>query len=115
MTARAIGVARKVGILCSRPTGEAARRAGVAGDTVAAGGRHVIGVGRRTQRAVGALPGIRAVMTRIAADCAHCRMVHHVGCEADGRIGVATAALDCTGWNMRRRPHPQRDGAVVTS
>ena len=94
VAARAIGVARSVDVFCPRPAGEAAGRAGVTGDAVASVGRHVIGIRRRAQRAVAALPCVRAVVAGVAADRAHRRMVHHVSREARRRIGVAVAALN---------------------
>ena len=94
VAARAIGVARSVDVFCPRPAGEAAGRAGMTGDAVASVGRHVIEIRRRAQRAVAALPCVRAVVASVAADRAHRRMVHHVSREARRRIRVTIAALN---------------------
>ncbi|WP_213030210.1 hypothetical protein, partial [Acinetobacter baumannii] len=53
--------------------------------------------------------------TGIAARARHRRMTHRVGHEARRRIGVAIAALNGGGRNVRRRRHAGRSGAVVAA
>ena len=51
-------------------------------------------------------------MTAAASDGADRRMVHRVG-RPRRRAGVAVAALECPGRNMRRRGQASCGGAVV--
>ena len=67
VAARAIGVARLVGVDGTGPAGEGRGRAGVAGDAVASRRRHVAGIRGRSQRALGAFADVRAVVAGVAA------------------------------------------------
>ena len=60
VAARAIGIARLVGVNAARPAGEGRGRAGVAGEAVASRRRHVAGIRGRAQRALGALRSCRS-------------------------------------------------------
>ena len=66
-------------------------------------------------RALGALAGIRSVVAGIAPAGGDGGVAHRIGRETRGRIGVAVAALDRCHWNVRRRRHAGRGGAVVTA
>ena len=60
VAARAIGVGRLMGVGAAGPAREARRRAGMAGDAVAAVGRHVTGIGCGSLRTLGALAPCRS-------------------------------------------------------
>ena len=68
-------------ILAASPAGEGRGCAGVAGDAVAASGRHVARVSRRALRALGALARKRSVVTGVAAAAGHRRVSHRVGAK----------------------------------
>jgi hypothetical protein len=90
----------------------------VTSDAVLTVGRNVTGERRRALRALGSLAGERAVVTRVAAAGADRRMAWHahgVGDKARCRVGVAVAALNSSHWNVRRRLHASRGGAVVAA
>ena len=56
--------------------------------------------------------GVGAVVAGAASDGADRRVVHRVG-RPRRRVGVAVAALECPGRNMRRRGQASCGGAVV--
>jgi len=87
----------------------------VAGDTIAAAGRHVAGERRRTLGALRSLSRVRAIVAGVAPAGADRGMVHRIGRKARCRVGVAVAALNPCHRNVRRRLHPGRSGAVVAA
>ena len=92
---RAVGIGGRVGELAARPAGKARGRAGVAGDAIFAIGRDVAGERRRALRTLGALAGVRPVVTGVAPAGADRAVIHGVGRETRCRIVVAVAALNC--------------------
>jgi hypothetical protein len=115
VTARTVGIGRRVGELTARPTGEGRGCAGVTGDAVAAIGGDVAGKRRRTLRAFRSLAGERAVVTGVAPAGADRTVIHGVSRETRRRIVVTVAALDSGHRDMRRRLHAGCGGAVVTA
>ena len=100
------------------PAGPARKRCGrarVANRAVASGSRHVIGIGCRALRALGAFTRIGTVVAGVAAAAAHRRVRHRVGRETRCSIRVAVAALHDAGRNMWRRGQAQCGGAVVAT
>ena len=68
---------------------------------------------RRSHRALGALAGVRARVTGVAAHRRHRGVVHRVGGEARRRVDVAVRALQRAGRQVRRRRHALCGLAVV--
>ena len=52
-------------------------------------------------------------MAGIATDRCHRGMAHRICSEALGTVGMAVAALNCAGRDMRRGGHPGCGGSVV--
>ena len=115
VTARAIGVARLMGVDAAGPAREVWPQLAWQVTQSRPVGRHVTGIGRSSLRALGALARVGTVVTGVAAARAHRRVVHRVGDEARRGVGVAVAALDAGHRDMRRRGIAGRGRAVVTA
>ena len=118
VAARAVGIGRCVRELPARPAGESRGRAGVAGDAITPAGCDVSRERRRALRARRSLTRERAVVAGIApagADGAVAGHAHRIGRKTRRGVGMAAAALDTRHWNVRRRFHAGRGGAVVAA
>jgi hypothetical protein len=115
MTGDAICIRRLVYVRATRPARIRRGSRRVASDAILATCRNVTGIRCGSVRTFGSLTGVDAVVARVAAAAGHGRMVHGVGGEARRRIGVAIAALDSPGRNVRRCCHSGCRRAVVAS
>ena len=111
----AVRVRRLVDVLPSRPAGECGDGTRMARGAVLAARRNVTCIRRRAVCTFRSLAGVGAIVTGVAATAADRRMRHRVGREAGRRVGVAVAALDRAGGDVRRRHHTGRCGAVVAA
>ena len=115
VAAYAVGVRRLVNIRCARPTGEIGGGGCVADLAILATRRNVTGIRCRPVGAFRSLTGENAIVARVAAAAADRRMSHRVAGEACRRIGMAIAALNRPGRDVRRRRHAGCRRPVVAS
>jgi len=114
MAVRAVGIGCGVGKGAAGKAGVAAAHClGVAAHAILAVGGDVTGIGGGAVGPLRSFGRIGAAVAGIATCAGHRGVVHRVGGEIAGGVGVTVAALDRPCRHMRRGRHAGRDLAVM--